>query len=809
MDSLIQLLLEKGFNVTPAFNTADYVRFDRTKPMSGWFKGWEVRDEHDKVLCCEARFGDWVTGEKHTWAGGQDTANFSPEKIAEIAALRAAAVEADRAAKLERQAEVAKEAERLFENAPYIHGNSHPYLARKKIIASPDIKLLGDKLCIPVFVRGEITSLQLIAADGSKKFLSGGRLDLGYCLVSVQGLGDRDTSAPLYMAEGYATAMSVAMAVNATVLVCFNTGNMVKLAHAFKDWSWYPGQFPRVVICADNDGATKGNPGMVAAHEARAALVAQGIECRIVAPQCSEGSSMDWNDFHVANGLEATRIALVGAQNDSESHSLAEVRSEDALTSSETPVPPSTRALLPQLTDFPQAKIRTTEKGKPIPPTQKQVVDLLLEGFGNLLMREGKEVFARIDSHWEEQDPVDFKFYIKRAVMRILHGTSTEKQTNDIYALFLGYLPTPPPGQSFYRQDPRLANFLDGTLEIVRDPGGSYSISFREHRREDLLTWVLPYEYKRAGGQNELFTSWLMKCFEGDPDANGKIRALKQVGGACLVSLFPRYVFLYGPGLTGKSTFAKLCLKFLSPKNVCSVEPKDQGGTFGKEILIGKQANIVTDISGAKIDSALFKRAEDRVPEYINRKNRGAIMGFLPALNIFCANPDQLPKGIDSESSAMNRRVTIVEFNRPVVDDAKDRKGGYEEMLLAAGPGAVLAFFLEGLDDLCQSGGVYFNPESGSQRLQSWKDSESMTAQFIDAIAHGEIDALRLDPEGKVERKVVGEAVATWAGRPLPTQAIGRLFSDLNGRGFRLAGSNGKRYVYGISSSVDGGGTRF
>lgn len=815
MDELLKLLLEKGFDVTPVLD-GEYHRFDRGgKILAGWFKGIEVRDAHDQVLFQEAEFGDWYTRERHSWAGGKNSSNMTSEQLAELAFKRKELAEKTRAEKLKRQEMAAADARRLYASA-LAGTETHPYIVRKQVDPGEHPRLLGDKFCIPVLVKDEdggrsISSLQLIAADGSKKFLSGGRLDRGFtwwCLPEYK-LVNFET---LYMCEGYATAASVGMAVRAPVLVCFNTANMVKLAQKL------PVQAQQVVICADNDNKKEGeNPGLEAADQAARALRDQGIPVRVVAPQASAGTACDWNDFHVANGLDKLRIALVGAPKDSGSvQAPAETAAGEQKTVPEPVPPPSTRALLPPLSAFKQVKIRKTPEGEVIPPTQLEAVDCLREGFGDLLMREGKNVLAWAGTHWEEQDPIDFKFYVKRAVMKILHGKSTEKQTNDIYALYLGYLATPPRGQSFYRQDPRLANFEDGTLVVTRgkaDPGAgadvgqthaAYQARFRPHQRADLCTWVLPYKYAMDRGRNPLFDSWLERCFEGDADRDGKIRALKQIGGACLVSLFPRYVFLYGPGGTGKSTFAKLCMRLLSPANVCSVEPKDQGGSFGKEIMVGKQANIVTDISGAKIDSALFKRGEDRVPEYINRKNRGAVMGFLPALNVFCANPNQLPKGIDTESSAMNRRVTIVEFSRSLVEDGKYTRD-FDELIWESGPGAVLQFCLDGLADLCASGGLYFNPESGHTRLQRWKDSESLTAQFLEALAHGEIEGFVLDPGARVQRNKLGVQVASWVGgKPTPRQ-IGQVFQELEARGHCLKIVNGTRYVVGIGVKGDAG----
>jgi len=786
MDNLLKALSERSFAVSPKFN-GDYQRFERNgKVVAGWFRGVELKDVHGEVFHRFADYGDHVTKERYRWQAGKDTSDMSSAEVEALSSAIRAATAAAASEKLQRQALAAQTAAQIYDSASAAGAEEHPYIVRKQIRPGTLLRRVDEKLCIPVFIAGEVASLQFIDEIGGKRFLTGGRLDRGYTWWLPGGDVDLGQEV-LHVAEGYATAASIGMALGVPVLVSFNTGNLEKIAAIIASLPFQP---KTVVICADNDNKSPGvNPGMHSARAARSALIASGVSCRIVAPPAAEGTSCDWNDFHCSFGLERLREALTGGAKGEEN----------------TKMPPHTHtAQLPAIVDFSQAPIHLTDKGKPIPPTQKQVVDILADTFGDHLMRDGKDVFLRGAKHWIELDQLTFKYHITQAGMWILRGQANERQLNDIYKLLLAYLPSVPPGQSFYRQDPRLSNFQDGTQEIVPD-GSKFKLVFREHRPGDLLTWVLPYSYAEARGSNELFTSWLLRCFDGDPDANGKIRALKQIGGACLASLFPRYVFLFGPGGTGKSTFAKLCMRFLSPQNVCSVEPRHQGERFGTEIMVNKLANIVTDISGAKIDSALFKRAEDRVPEYIDRKGRGAVMGYLPGLNIFCTNI--LPKGIDGESSAMDRRATIIEFAQSMTVGGYSRD--YDLTLLNAGPGAILKFFLEGLEDLCESGGIYFNPESGAARLQAWKDSESMTAQFLDAVAHGEIEGVVIDPGAKLERKIVGSALTTWVGRPLPKQALGHIFSDLHDRGYRVAGVNGTKYVHGLGSEESSGSTRF
>lgn len=472
------------------------------------------------------------------------------------------------------------------------------------------------------------------------------------------------------------------------------------------------------------------------------------------------------------------------------------VESGDFAPIVECQLPPSTSSL------FPAPPSRTNKQGLPIPPPQQSVADCITQGLEGLVLRDVVDPFHWVGTHWVAQNPKNFQWYVQNIAQSMRFGEATASELKSIYDLFMMRVGALPDHQTFYQQNPFLANFLDGTLEVKKGPDGSYTKEFREHRQEDMLTWVLPYEYMAPRPRNHLFEEWIARAFEHDRDGAGKVRALKQIGGACLVSLFPRIAILLShQGGTGKSTFAKLCMKFMGKDNYSSVPPhlmKD----FMMESMIGKQANIVTDI-GKKgvIPEDFMKLVEDSLPILVNRKGRPAIHARIPALHLFCANA--LPSGIDGESTAMDRRVTIVEFTRSMLgEDGQSYTRDYEEVLMRAGSGAILDFFEDGLADLLASGGIYFNPDSGKGRLKEWKDAESLTAQIIDALEWGELGGLdsplKKDPNGTIARPKLSAAINLLVGRTLDTRHLNRIFHELEARGFEQKTVNGKRLLSGI-----------
>jgi putative DNA primase/helicase len=153
------------------------------------------------------------------------------------------------------------------------------------------IRHQDGKLLLPVTRDGQLWSLQIIDAEGNKRFLKHGRT--GGCYLPI-GTPEKT----LWLCEGYATAAGVHEATGDCAVVAFNAGNLVPVARLLVNKF----KFQRVVIAADND-----DPGIKGAEEALCQARASGW---IMPPR--QGGIVDWNDHAVAYGLEATREQLLG-----------------------------------------------------------------------------------------------------------------------------------------------------------------------------------------------------------------------------------------------------------------------------------------------------------------------------------------------------------------------------------------------------------------------------------------------------------------------------------------------------------------
>lgn len=203
-------------------------------------------------------FGSWRTGEQHAWHDDQapmDTTQRAERRRQWQAAQQARAAEQQRVQETARQRAV-----RLWRLAKPAT-DSHPYLRAKRVHAY-GIRQLRDMLVIAARdAAGELQSLQFIGPDGGKRFLTGGRL--AGCYYSIGRPED-----VLLLGEGYATCATLHEATGAAVAVCFNCGNLEPVARAIR--AKFPGL--RLVICADNDTATPGNPGLTKAMAAARAV---------------------------------------------------------------------------------------------------------------------------------------------------------------------------------------------------------------------------------------------------------------------------------------------------------------------------------------------------------------------------------------------------------------------------------------------------------------------------------------------------------------------------------------------------------
>lgn len=266
---------------------------DKGGKKSGWYVVHEFRlSGGDMVLV--GRFANYKLHGPENSEKIEINVQFSDAERAEYAAQMAAA-RAEAEAERKRAAdEAAARAERSWAGLP--EGGSSAYLQRKKVRAF-GVKFARGNVVVPLCnVDGKLVGLQYIGADGGKKFITGTAKSGAFHVIGVLG-----NDGPIAFAEGYATAASIHQATGWPVVVTFDCANLERVVALLRERMSNP-----FLICGDDDVATAGNPGRTAAEAA--AHVSGGRALLPVFPAGVAGT--DWNDLHVACGLDAVRVQL-------------------------------------------------------------------------------------------------------------------------------------------------------------------------------------------------------------------------------------------------------------------------------------------------------------------------------------------------------------------------------------------------------------------------------------------------------------------------------------------------------------------
>lgn len=242
-------------------------------------------------------YGCWRKGLTRQWRSKTQEAMTQAER--ETHRQRVEAMRQQREADTaQRQQQAAQTAAQRWQAAT--PATKSPYLTTKGVQAH-GVRLEGEALMIPMRdTAGTLHSLQVIDREGCKRFQPGGRVKGCY-----HAIGKPDSV--LIVCEGYATGASIHEATGYAVAVAFNAGNLEAVALALHQK--YPAL--RLILAADDDWKTEGNPGM-----SKATAAARAVGGLLAVPRFPEGrgdKETDFNDLHQRTGLEAVKACIDAA----------------------------------------------------------------------------------------------------------------------------------------------------------------------------------------------------------------------------------------------------------------------------------------------------------------------------------------------------------------------------------------------------------------------------------------------------------------------------------------------------------------
>jgi putative DNA primase/helicase len=174
----------------------------------------------------------------------------------------------------------------------------HPYLTKKQI-KSFGLRFDEKFKCILIPIKnlaGKTINMQSIFNDGKKRFQKDAHVT--GCFFPI---GKRSANKIFIIVEGYATGASIHEATGYYVICAFNCGNLKPVAQAMRE------TFPdaRIIIAADDDHKTKGNPGITKAEEA-----ATAVSASVVVPDFGDDrpeKATDFNDLRCIKGLDSVK----------------------------------------------------------------------------------------------------------------------------------------------------------------------------------------------------------------------------------------------------------------------------------------------------------------------------------------------------------------------------------------------------------------------------------------------------------------------------------------------------------------------
>lgn len=285
-----------GLNPPDVIETGVMHRFPGAGKRNGNTAGW------CKLFadCMGGAYGDYSQDISAHWQAERSTPYTPAQCDAFSRKVQESTAQAE-AGKLAKQSAAAKRAAEIWQAAQPAP-DLHPYLTRKGVGAN-GARQSNGALVIPMREGAALQSLQFIGDDGLKRFLSDGRKK--GCYFSI---GTPKGAAALCIAEGVATGATIHESTGLPVAVAFDAGNLEPVAIAMRE------RLPEMplIICADDDAGTEGNPGVTKATAA--ALTVGG---KLAIPDFGENrpeGATDFNDMAAHCGKEAVQRAIDGAR---------------------------------------------------------------------------------------------------------------------------------------------------------------------------------------------------------------------------------------------------------------------------------------------------------------------------------------------------------------------------------------------------------------------------------------------------------------------------------------------------------------
>ncbi|EEN3756349.1 DNA primase, partial [Salmonella enterica subsp. enterica serovar Typhi] len=465
----------------------------------------------------------------------------------------------------------------------------------------------GD-MVVPLYDNaGALVNVQLINSDGLKRTLKGGAVK-GACHTIE---GKKQAGKRLWVAEGYATALTVHHLTGETVMVALSSVNLLSLASLARQ------KHPacQIVLAADRD--LNGN------GQSKAAAAADACEGIVALPPVFG----DWNDAFMQKGEEATRKAIYDA------------------------IRPPADSPFTTMSEAEFTAMSTSEKAMRVHEHYGEA--LAVDANGQLLSRYEAGI-------WKIIPPSDFARDVAGLFQRLRAPFSSGKIASVVETLKLIIPQQDAPAR-------RLIGFRNGVLDTAT---GTFSPHHKSHWLRTLcdVDFTSPVEGETLETHAPHFWRWLDRAAGGKPEKRDVILA------ALFMVLANRYdwqLFLEvtGPGGSGKSILAEIATMLAGEDNATSATIETLESPRERAALIGFSLIRLPDQEKWSGDGAGLKAITGGDAVSVDPKYKDAYSTHIPAV-ILAVNNN--PMRFTDRSGGVSRRRVIIHFPEQIAPEERD-----------------------------------------------------------------------------------------------------------------------------------------
>ncbi len=598
-------VIKNRHQACPVCGGYDRFRFDDKEGRGTWF--CNQCGAGDGLKLVEKVFG--MTASEAAGKVDAVTGNLPPV-APEVIATAEAETEADRKA-------AAALAVRLMENTRPASGNA--YLTRKgfpdrecpvltSMHKTGGVTFRAGDVVVPLYDdTGALVNLQLISSDGLKRTLKGGQVK-GACHVIE---GKKQAGKRLWIAEGYATALTVHHLTGETVMVALSSVNLLSLASLARQ------KHPacQIVLAADRDLNGDG--------QTKAAAAAETCEGIVALPPVFG----DWNDAFMQNGGEATRNAIYDA------------------------VRPPAQSPFDTMSEAEFTAMSASDKALRVHEHYGEA--LAVDADGQLLSRYENGI-------WKNIPAATFSRNVADLFQRLRAPFSSGKIASVVETLKLIIPQQDTPAR-------RLIGFRNGVLDTQ---GGIFSPHSKLHWLRTLcdVDFTPPVEGEMLETHAPNFWRWLDRAAGKNPQKRDVILA------ALFMVLANRYdwqLFLEvtGPGGSGKSILAEIATLLAGEDNATSADIDTLEDPRKRASLIGFSLIRLPDQEKWSGDGAGLKAITGGDAVSVDPKYQNPYSTHIPAV-ILAVNNN--PMRFTDRSGGVSRRRVIIHFPEQIAPEERD-----------------------------------------------------------------------------------------------------------------------------------------